>query len=218
MKFNKKFNSIKINKDSELFKIINNRSYRDNLNIKLDELRYITVLYNDFYGNEKLGHLIVNEGIEEDILYIFEKLYKNKYPINSIKLIDEYWSGDNLETDKVSMLNNNSSCFNYREIDGKDYLSYHALGLAVDINPINNPYIVNRDGILDYDSLTPEEKYYATHRNSDINHVITHDDLAYKLFTERGFEWGGDWDSNLYSIDYQHFEKPLRSNKVLYKK
>lgn len=56
-----------------------------------------------------------------------------------------------------------------------------------------------------------------SYKDSSINHVITHDDLAYKLFTKHGFEWGGDWDSNIYSLDHQHFEKPIISNKILYK-
>lgn len=204
------FKSEKIDRDSNLFNYINNRSYRDNLDIELGDLRYITIYYYNFNNSICIGHLIVNKIIEEDILYIFSELYNNRYQLYSVKLIEEFWSGDNLSTDKLSMKNNNSSCFNYRLIDGSNRLSYHALGLAVDINPVNNPYIINRNGVLDYSDLNDEGLYYASNRDKSIPHVITHNDLAYKLFTERGFIWGGDWDSKYRSIDYQHFEKILK--------
>lgn len=208
----------KISKISQdVYEYINNKSYRDNPNISLEDLRYLVMSYYDFDGNVKDGRMIVHKLIADEILEMFEELYDNKYEINSIDLIDDYWKNDPITTDEISMKNNNSSCFNYRIIDGKDYLSYHALGLAVDINPINNPYVINRNGNLCYDNLNSEELYYAKNRDSNINHVITHDDLAYKLFTKHGFEWGGDWDSNIYSLDYQHFEKPIISNKILYK-
>lgn len=200
--------------DKDTFDFIYNKSYKDNSNIKIDDLRLINILYYDFNNNIKKGKLIVNKLIEEDVLYIFKKLYENKYQLNSVCLIDEFYTGDNLETDGVSIKNNNTSCFNYRIIEDKDYLSYHALGLAIDINPYNNPYIINRGGILDYSSLDEKEMYYALHRDNSIPHVITHDDLAYKLFTERGFVWGGDWNPKYESVDYQHFEKHSLNNKI----
>ena len=206
------FTSSKI--DQETFKYINNKSYKDNNNISIDDLRLIKILYYDFHDNVQEGKLIVNKLIEEDVIDIFKKLYENKYELNSVELVDKYYTGDNLETDGISIKNNNSSCFNYRIIEDKDYLSYHALGLAIDINPYNNPYIINRSGILDYSKLDDKEMYYASNRDKSIPHVITHDDLAYKLFIEHGFIWGGDWDPVNESIDYQHFEKHVLNNKV----
>ncbi|MBP3799532.1 MAG: M15 family metallopeptidase [Bacilli bacterium] len=214
---NKVFESYKIEYGDDIYNFINNKSYIENPNIKLEDLRLIKLLYYDFNKKIKEGKIIVNKLIEEDILDIFTELYKNKYQLNSVNLVEDYWCKDSLTTDKVSMANNNSSAFNYRIIDGKDYLSYHALGLAVDINPINNPYITNKNGKLDYDSLSEQEKYYALNRDKRNEHVITHDDLAYKLFIEHGFEWGGDWNPEIDPVDYQHFEKPVISNKILVK-
>ena len=131
-----------------------------------------------------------------------------------MKLIDEYDGTNQIEADYKSMLDNNTSAFNYRIIKNSNYLSYHALGLAIDINPLNNPYIININGKLDYDSLSNDELYYAKNRDENIPHVITHNDLAFKLFTERGFEWGGDWNSEYQSLDYQHFEKHICDNKL----
>lgn len=200
--------------DEETLKYINNKSYKKNNNISIEDLRLIKVLYYDFNNQIQEGKLIVNKLIEEDTIYIFKKLYENKYQLNSVELIDKFYTGDNLETDSISIKNNNTSCFNYRIIEDKDYLSYHALGLAIDINPYNNPYIINRNGKLDYSNLDEQEIYYASNRDSNIPHVITHDDLVYKLFKERGFEWGGDWNPKYESIDYQHFEKHILNNKV----
>ena len=80
----------------------------------------------------------------------------------------------------------------------------HGLGLAVDINPLYNPYIKTTGTKTVIEPAGAEE---FTDRAKDFSMKITHSDLAYKLFTERGFEWGGDW-KNL--KDYQHFEIDLK--------
>lgn len=107
------------------------------LQISYDDLRYLKVLYYDFNGNVQEGELICNAFIAEDLKEIFYELYCNQYPIQSIRLIDDY-NGD----DTASMEANNTSCFNYRVVDGTTSLSKHALGCAIDINPFYNPYVV----------------------------------------------------------------------------
>ena len=207
MKNNFEYEIHMIEENNEIFNRINGKSYVKNPDISIDELRYIKLNYYDFNNNICYGELIVNESIVEDIVYIFSELFINKYQIHSIKLIDEYEAENQNEADYKSMLDNNTSSFNYRIIKNTNDLSYHAYGLAIDINPLNNPYIININGKLDYDSLTKEELYYAMNRDENIPHVITHNDLVYKLFIERGFEWGGDWNPKYKSLDYQHFEK-----------
>ena len=76
----------------------------------------------------------------------------------------------------------------------------HALGMAVDINPLYNPYIKEVEGRL---SIEPDNAVYYVDRNKSFPHKIDHDDMCYKLFIGHGFEWGGDW---MDSKDYQHFE------------
>ena len=127
---------------------------------------------------------------------IFHELYENDYQIESIKLIDEFGADDN-----TSMEANNTSCFNYRPIGNGHKLSKHAQGLAIDINPLYNPQIKYKNGAT---VIAPSggEKY--ANRNADFPYKIDKDDLAYKLFKEHGFSWGGNWNS---SKDYQHFEK-----------
>ena len=93
-------------------------SYVENPDISLDELRYLSLLYVDFNGDSQHGEMICNESIAQDLLEIFYELYNNDYRIESIKLIDEF-GGD----DTKSMLANNTSCFNYRVVEGSKRLS-----------------------------------------------------------------------------------------------
>lgn len=104
--------------------------------------------------------------------------------------------------DEKSMSDNNSSAFNFRYISYSTKLSKHALGLAVDINTLYNPYVKNVDGRRNVEPANAE-KY--TDRSIEFPHKIDHDDLCYKVFAEHGFEWGGDWE---HAKDYQHFEMP----------
>lgn len=173
-------------------------SYVENDNISPDELRFCSLLYNDFQGNTQIGEMICNRKIADDVVEIFYELYKNGYQIESIKLIDEF-GGD----DTASMEANNTSCFNYRVVEGTTRLSNHAYGLAIDLNPFYNPYITyNKDGTT---KVSPEGSRQYEDRSAAFPYKIDENDLAYKLFKQHGFTWGGDWNS---AKDYQHFERP----------
>lgn len=166
--------------------------------IPYEDLNYVGLLYIDFNGEEQTGELICNKAIAQDMVEIFYELYQNDYRIERIRLIDEY-DGD----DTLSMMDNNTSCFNYRVVDGTTNLSKHALGCAIDINPFYNPYVVfNKDGTGEtYISPKGSEPY--TDRSLDFPYKIDESDLCYKLFTAHGFTWGGNWNS---CKDYQHFQ------------
>lgn len=167
--------------------------------VSLEELAYLNVLYNDFEGGVQTGELICNQYIALDLLEIFEELYCSGYQFEEISLIDKY-DGD----DTLSMEHNNTSCFNYRIVDGTDHLSKHAYGLAIDINPFYNPYVVyNKDGTGET-YISPKGSETYADRSIDFPYKIDENDLCYKLFIEHGFTWGGNWNS---SKDYQHFQK-----------
>ena len=167
------------------------------LAISYEELRYVHILYYDFDGNPAEGELICNEYIAQDLVEIFYELYKSEYQLEKVRLIDEY-SGDDL----ASMEDNNTSCFNYRVVEGTDSLSKHALGLAVDVNPLYNPYVTyTEDGSED---VSPAAAVDYADRDASFPYKIDENDLCYKLFKEHGFTWGGDWNS---CKDYQHFQK-----------
>lgn len=129
---------------------------------------------------------------------IFEKLYEADYPIEKIRLVDEYDADD-----EASMSDNNSSAFNFRFISHTTKISKHGLGMAVDINTLYNPYVKTVDGKR---SVEPANASDYVDRSADFPYKIDHDDLCYRLFKEHGFSWGGDWQ---HSKDYQHFEKNL---------
>ncbi len=167
------------------------KSYPDDCTVPYDDLRYLRVLHVGFDGEVHDGELVVNVQIAEDILHIMKALYEEKYPIEKMVLIDDYDAND-----EASMTDNNSSAFCYRVVKGTGTLSNHALGLAIDINPLYNPYVNG-------DRVEPEAARIHTDRSQDNPYYIHRDDLCYKLFTQYGFTWGGDW--NGYK-DYQHFD------------
>ena len=166
--------------------------------VPYEDLNYVGLLYIDFDGNEQNGELICNQAIAQDIVEIFYELYRNEYRIERIRLIDEY-DGD----DTLSMLDNNTSCFNYRVVDGTDNLSKHALGCAIDINPFYNPYVVFNKGANGETYISPKGSEIYADRTQDFPYKIDETDLCYKLFVEHGFTWGGNWNS---CKDYQHFQ------------
>lgn len=182
----------------DIFKKMQGKSYKENCTVPREELRYLHILHVGFDNNTHEGELIVNKRIAEDVLDIFKELYKAGYQIEKVRLIDEYNAQDEL-----SMRDNNSSAFNFRYISYSTTLSKHAMGLAVDINTLYNPYIKQVDGRL---NIEPANAVQYVDRNRQFPHKIDHDDLCYKLFTKHGFEWGGDWED---SKDYQHFEIKL---------
>ena len=191
--------------DDALMDRIWGKSYKEYCTVPREDLRYLRVLHKDLEGNTKEGELICNAYIAEDLLEIFRALYENAYPIEKIRLVDEY-DADDLR----SMADNNSSSFNFRRISHSAHLSKHSYGLAVDINPLYNPYVKWVDGkrVLEPDNAEP-----YLDREGDYPYKITRDDLCCRLFFEHGFTWGGEWQN---SKDYQHFELPSDVVRSLY--
>lgn len=181
----------------EIFDRIYGKSFKEDCTLPREDLRYLHVLHKDLDGVEHEGELIVNWHIAEDILDIMRRLYEADYPIERIRLVDEYDADD-----ETSMRANNTSSFNYRYISHTTRISKHGLGLGIDINPLYNPYTKEVDGERIIEPLTGEP---YLDRSADFPYKIDEDDLCYKLFMEKGFEWGGAW---IYTKDYQHFEIP----------
>ena len=197
------FTMEEITEGDEIYNRICGKSFPTGGEIALSDLRYLKMLYVDYEGKTRCGEMIVNAEISDVTLEIFTNLYREAYPICRMELIDNYWDGDGNTTDRKSILANNSSAFCYRTIAGTDEMSNHALGYAIDINPYDNPYVWrDADGKLKTEGLEPHEIDMLQNRESK-DHAITTDDLAYQLFTEAGFDWGGEWTNPL---DYQHFE------------
>ena len=169
----------------------------DETKVSFADLRYCRLKYVDFNGNTCDGEMVCNISIADDVMEIFHELYLAEYRIESIRLIDDFGADDT-----ASMAANNTSCFCYRVVDGSTNLSNHAYGKAIDLNPFYNPYVVFKAGEDDYIS-PPGSEIYAD-RSTAFPYKIDENDLAYRLFKEHGFRWGGDWNS---CKDYQHFDK-----------
>ncbi len=180
----------------EIFSRMDGKSFKSDCTTSRSDLRYIRVLHIGFDGDTRIGELVANKNIAQDFVDIFYALYLEGYPIEKMILVDEYGADDNL-----SMADNNTSCFNFRRVAGTSSLSRHALGMAIDINPLYNPWIYELDGesIIDPPGGAP-----YVDRTVDCPYIIDHDDLCYKLLIQYGFAWGGDWNT---SKDYQHFSK-----------
>ncbi len=156
-----------------------------------NKLDLVSLKYYGFDGKLHQGQIIVNKEIANDIVEIFKVIEEAKFPVEKVVPIVEYkWS------DEKSMNDNNTSSFNYRFISGSRILSMHANGLAIDINPKQNPYVKNGTSI-------PAGSEYKLQNMG----TIEPDSKIVKAFKERGWTWGGDWKS---LKDYQHFQKKIK--------
>ena len=190
----------------EIFARIKGKTFKDNCTLSREDLRYLNLLHKDLNGNTLKGEMICNKYIAKDLIEIFKKLYQSNYPIEKIRLMDEYNADD-----ETGMRDNNSSCFNFRFISHSKKVSKHGLGLAVDINTLYNPYHKFVDG---KEIIEPSTGKDYLDRKKNFPYKIDENDLCYKLFTEHGFIWGGNcWDDRK---DYQHFELPDETIIKLY--
>lgn len=160
-----------------------------------DELRLLSAPFVDFKGQTRRGKLIVAADVAEDMLDIFADIHAAEFPIQSMKLVHEF-----LGDDGFSMAANNTSAFNCRVVSGSGRLSQHALGKAIDINPVQNPFVTNSgtspSAGVDFDE--------AQERLAMTKGVIVAEGPVVRAFKARGWGWGGDWFS---LKDYQHFSE-----------
>lgn len=179
-----------------IFALMQGKSFKQECTVPRSDLRYILCLHRDIQGRAIVGEMVVNKTISSTVLNILHKLYQANYPIERMRLVD-YWDAD----DERTMRDNNSSSFNFRFISHTTKVSKHGKGVAIDINTLYNPY----HKILDDGTEIIEPSTGAPYldRSKSFPYKIEKGDLCYRLFTENGFEWGGDWTT---CKDYQHFE------------
>lgn len=179
-----------------VFALMQGKSFKSDCTLAREDLRYLTCLHRDAEGRTLVGEMVLSKKIADTVLSIFRQLYDASYPIERMVLIDNYDADDEL-----SMEADNSSAFNFRFVSHTTTVSVHGRGLAVDINPLYNPYHkILKDGT---EVIEPYNAREYLDRSADFPYKITRDDLCCRLFIEAGFEWGGDWTS---CKDYQHFE------------
>lgn len=164
-------------------------SWREGCPVPLADLRYVTVTHRTFDGGTATGELVVHADVADGVVAVFGELFAQGYPIRSMRLVDDFGGSDD-----ASMAADNTSAFNCRPISRGTGWSEHAYGRAIDLNPVENPYV--RDGLV----LPPEGEPYAA--RPDAPGVVHAGDAVVRAFDAHGWQWGGDWSS---PVDYQHF-------------
>lgn len=164
-------------------------SWRPGCPVPLADLRYVTVTHRDFDGEKVQGELVVHADAAEAMVTVFRALFEAGYPIRSMRLVDDFDASDD-----ASMDADNTSAFNCRAITGGTGWSEHAYGRAIDVNPVENPYVSGS-------SVGPRAGRAFVSR-PDSPGVIHDGDEVVRAFASVGWLWGGDWDS---PVDYQHF-------------
>ena len=173
----------------------------DKCPIAPERLRIVAVPHINFDGKIVAGEIMVLDAVAKYVQKIFETLFAMKFPIAKVNLMTVYNGSDT-----ASMEDNNTSAFNDRDIAGKKQKSIHSYGLAIDINPIQNPFVE-----FDYDTGTakysPVQGAKFANRRDDRPGKAKRSGLAEEvvpIFKANGFDvWGGNWDT---PIDYQHFQ------------
>ena len=164
--------------------------------VALDDLRRVVVPFIDFDGTRRTGVLFVHRDVSVNVGRIFESLFAAQFPIARIDPI-EVFGGD----DDASTMADNSSAFNCRPSYGADgkptkRWSQHAYGRAIDVNPVQNPYVLADGSVLD-----PAARPYLD-RTSGAPGMAIGKGVLVKTFAFHGWKWGGSWRS---TKDYQHF-------------
>ncbi|MCX5700154.1 MAG: M15 family metallopeptidase [Candidatus Omnitrophica bacterium] len=160
--------------------------------------RLVEVLYYSFDGKIHKGQIIINKRLVRDIQEIFSVIFRTRFPIQSVIPIshNRFYNNGKFNDDDQSMMVNNTSGFNYRTATRSKKLSMHAYGYAIDINPLQNPYIKRR-------VVLPPGAVYNINKPG----TLTRNSPVVKTFKRLGWAWGGEWKS---LKDYQHFEKVLK--------
>jgi peptidoglycan L-alanyl-D-glutamate endopeptidase CwlK len=155
-----------------------------------DQLTIIDVKYIGYDRRRHKGQLVCNRSVAGDLSLVFEKMYRDSFPIAKVIPVVKYnWS------DSLSMVDNNTSCFNFRLVEGGYSYSQHSYGRAVDINPRNNPYYIGGDTLC-----LPVDGVYDTLQAGTIAPLSN----VVRYFRALGWQWGGAWRGQK---DYQHFSR-----------
>ena len=180
-------------------RMIQGTSWHKGCPVPLKDLRYLRIKYINFEGETKWGEMIVHKEVADEVVDIFHKLYTIGYPIHKMKLISDYKGSDwhSIEAD-------NTSAFNCRNATGSQKWSKHSYGKAIDINPIENPYISKSGRISHKASLLYRKRVHRLDIHPDNWAILLKDDQSTQIFKKYGWKWGGDWHG---VKDYQHFSK-----------
>jgi hypothetical protein len=179
-------------------KMIQGHSWHRGCPVAIEDLRYLRLTYKNSRQKERVGELIVHKNIAKEVTALMRKLYNISYPIYQMRLISDF-NGD----DWQSIEADNTSAFNCRKATGSKKWSKHSYGRAIDINPLENPYI-SKSGHISHKASQKYRKRIHKNSSSADRAVLLLNDETTQIFKQYGFSWGGDWKT---LKDYQHFVK-----------
>lgn len=166
-------------------------SWREGCPVALDALRYLRIGYWGFDGAAHVGELVAHADAVDALGVVFARLVAAGFPIRRMQLVDDYGGND-----LTSIEADNTSAFNCRAATGSTNWSQHAYGRAIDVNPVENPY-VEVDGSTSHPASVP-----YLDRSADRSGMATDGGVLVAAFEAVGWAWGGRWGG---PVDYQHF-------------
>jgi hypothetical protein len=166
------------------------RSWRPGCPVGIRRLRVVTVSHWGLDGHVHRGTVVVRDDQARKVVRAFRAIFTAGFPIRRMRLVEAYGASD-----RRSMSADNTSGFNCRPVEGSSTWSAHAYGLAIDLNPLENPYV--KDGKV----LPPRGKAFLD-RTLDEPGMVHAGDEVVRAFRAIGWKWGGAWRS---LKDYQHF-------------
>ena len=179
----------------ELREVLIGRNWTPGCPVPLEDLRLVRVSYWNFEGEVRTGPFVLHKRVASDVLWVFERLFRARFPIQAVKLAakdrprrpEDYW---NMRRWSVS------ASFNCRPATDSTSLSQHSYGWAIDINPLQNPYVRGDGTVLRH--IAVPFKNRSLHRKG----MIHDGDVVVRSFARIGWEWGGHWHT---LKDYMHF-------------
>ena len=185
--------------------MVRNSVWSEECPVPLDRLSVVSIRFRNFEGEVKNdGKLIIFDVLAPTIVDLFEHLREIEFPIKSIRPLHEY-GGD----DEASMDDNNSSCFNFRTIPGGGAISMHGYGMAIDINPLQNPFVTfnEKEGTA---KIKPKRGWEFLNRHNLKMGMV--EEIAAGIQSSGFTVWGGRWTT---PVDYHHFQPPRAVAELL---
>jgi hypothetical protein len=187
--------------------MLQKKTYQPGCPVHPNRLKLVNFSYYDFNGvPHHDGEIVVMDAVAEHVVNIFRELYKRRFPLHKSKRI-EYYNG----SDALSLEDNNTSSFNCRKITGSSSLpSMHAYGLAIDMNPLQNPSVMKDAGKSGKATVLPKGGLDYLNRKDMRPGMV---EPIVEIFKKNGFRvWGGQWNV---PIDWQHFQTPRNVSKLM---
>ncbi len=170
-------------------------TYRAGCPVAPADLRLVSVTHLGFDGRGRQGELVVSSRVADAVTRVFRRLYDARVAVERVRTVDAYGGSDD-----ASMAANNTSAFNCRRVTGGTAWSQHSYGEAVDVNPVQNPYVRGA-------TVLPTAGRAFLDRSAPALGKVRAGDASVRAFAAEGWGWGGAWSS---SKDYQHLSRSGR--------